>query len=49
MKVQRHVSHTESYNLVSTIRFLNKIIKHNSKLASNGDNKIRLLIPTNEI
>lgn len=49
MKLQRNVIHSESYKSISTTRFLNKIIKQNSKLASNGENKIRLVIPRDEI
>jgi len=49
MKVQRNISHNESLKVISTNRFLNKIIKQNIKLASNGDNKIRLIIKAEEI
>jgi len=49
MKVQHQFTSQESYNIVSTQKFIEKIIKQNLNLATNGNNEIKLDIPKNQV
>lgn len=49
MKVQHQFTSQESYNIVSTQKFIEKIIKQNLNLATNGKNEIKLDIPKNQV
>jgi hypothetical protein len=49
MKAQHQFTSYESYNIVSTQKFIEKIIKQNLNLATNGNNEIKLDIPKNQV
>ena len=49
MKLQHQFTTYESYNIVTTQKFIEKIIKQNLNLATNGNNEIKLDIPKNQV
>ena len=49
MKAQHQFTSYESYNIVSTQKFIEKIIKQNINLATNDNNEIKLDIPVNQV
>jgi len=49
MKLQHQFTTYESYNIVTTQKFIEKIIKQNLNLATNGKNEIKLDIPKNQV